>query len=84
MRAGVELFVLNFFYILSMVYNFRAIAQARYVESIISDAFIGILWFTVVKRIAAAATIYERVGYVLACAAAAGVGIWITTHYFGS
>ncbi len=81
---GLQLFVLNFINFFVLIYNFRAVAQARYVESVISDAIIAVLTFTIMRRVSNAHTLEERIGYVGGAAAASAAGIYVTRWLFAS
>jgi hypothetical protein len=83
MKRAAAMFALNFVLYLFLVWNYRAVAQARYGDAAASDMLIAMLGFTAVKRIAEATTLGERVGYILGGGAAAVVGIWLTVHRFG-
>lgn len=80
--------LLSFFFIqvavyLLLVFNFRAIAQARLWWVVASDALIAFFAFTVVKRISESQTRLEKFAYVLGSAAGSAAGILVSQYWFG-
>ncbi len=74
---------MNFTAYLLLIYNYRAVAQGRYIESIISDGLIAAMGFSMLKKIGAANTVEERIAFITGGIIASGVGIWITKFLFG-
>jgi hypothetical protein len=77
------MFFINLANYLILVWNFRAVAQARIVDSVISDIILASMSFTIVKRIGDAKTKAERVGYILGGAVASALGIIISHYFYG-
>jgi hypothetical protein len=73
---------MNFVAYLLLVFNFRAVAQGRYLESIISDTLIASMGFSMVKKIGEATTLGQRFSFILGGSLASGLGIWITKQMF--
>ncbi len=83
MKPFLIMVALNFVSYLLLVINFRAVAQGRYIESILSDTLIATLGFTIIKRISTANKISERIGFILGGAIASGLGIYLTKTIWG-
>ncbi len=83
MKSALSIGALNFLVYLALVCNYRAVAQARYVDAALSDMLIAGLGFSIVKKVAAATTIAERTAYVLGGGLASVCGIWLTKIVFG-
>jgi len=82
MKPAISLFLMNFIVYLVLVFNYRAVAQGRYAESIISDMIIAFLGFTIVKKISTATTKIEHAAMVISGGAASFLGIYITRMWF--
>ncbi len=83
MKSALSIGLLNFALYITLVYNYRAVAQGRYLDSRISDILIAIMGFTMVKKIALANSLLEQAMYVLFGGLASITGIWITKQVFG-
>lgn len=65
--------------------NYRAVAQAHYVQSAISDFVIATLSFFVIRRIAKSEdTFHGWLGYALGGVAGSFLGIWLSKILLGT
>jgi len=83
MKAALQIGALNFLAYLILVYNYRAVAQARYTDAVLSDMLIAGLGFSILKKVAAANSISERIAFVLGGGLASYCGIYVTKAVFG-
>lgn len=83
MRVAIELAFLNFLSYLILTIDYRATAQANILWSIISNATIALLTFTILKRIVEAKTKLECLGYIVGGTIGNVAGIYLTVWMFG-
>jgi hypothetical protein len=83
MKSALSIGALNFLFYLCWVYNYRAVAQARYADAIVSDMLIAALSFSIIRKAATANTFVERAAFVLGGGLASFCGIFITKVVFG-
>jgi len=62
----------------------RALAQGLYAETIVTDLMLGVIGFTLIKRVAEAKGKVELVGYTLGGTAGSALAIFITRAFWGS
>jgi hypothetical protein len=77
-----QLFVIQFSAYFILTLNYRAIATINYVGTLVTDLIVAALAFSSIKRVAAATTSEDRVGYVLGGTAGALVALWLSTFIF--
>lgn len=66
-----------------MCWNYRAVAQVRYVHIGVSDAAIAALQFNVIRKVGEATAGRALAGYVLGGTAGSLASTWVTTIVFG-
>lgn len=64
--------------------NFRAIAQANYVWTAITEFILASIFFFIVKEIADAKTRAEYIAYVMSAVVGAVVAVFVTKMVLGS
>jgi ABC-type nitrate/sulfonate/bicarbonate transport system permease component len=68
-----------------LVINYRAVAQAHYMWSALSDFAIATLGYFVLKHLAtSASTVHQWLGYALGGVVGSIFGIWLSTVMLGS
>jgi hypothetical protein len=83
LNSAIVLFSLNLCSYVMLTWDFRAVAQANYIQSPIINMVIGILGFSIFKKIQEADTMIERVFYILSCGVGVDVGIWVSKVFLG-
>lgn len=83
LSSWVRIGVLNFVSYLVLVFNFRVVAMGMYWPSILSDAAVAWLSYTLISLIAETKSNSDRVAYVVGGSLASGAGIWLTRALFG-
>lgn len=81
-QKAAELFAIQFLHYFITTFNYRAIAEVRYVETFVTDICIAALVFVAIQRVALATTYGERIAYILGGAIGALTALWVTTLWF--
>lgn len=66
-----------------LCWNYRAIAQARFVGIFVSDLFCAFIGFSLIKYVAGTKSHVARAGYVLGGAIGSVISVYITKVVFG-
>lgn len=66
-----------------LCWNFRAVAQARYVHIGLSDLCCAAISFTLIKRVAQTDSRAAMAGYIVGGAVGSVVSVWITKTVWG-
>jgi hypothetical protein len=77
-RSALLLMALQFLSFLIVTVNFRFLARGNLRATVLTDALIAALGFTLFKLIAEASTSLEMAGYVLGACAGSAVGMRVT------
>jgi hypothetical protein len=83
LREFLFFFALQFISYAVITWNYRAVAQARYLSIGISDLCCAGLGFTAIKRVSKAEGHAALAGYVLGGAFGSMLSAWITTKAYG-
>lgn len=83
LKTAAILALLNMMSYFLLTIDFRATAQANILWSIISNAAIALLTFTILKRIVEAKTKMECFGYIVGGTLGNVLGIYLTLWIFG-
>jgi hypothetical protein len=84
MRTFILFFALQFTLYLLVTVNFRAIAQARYGWTILTDTLISAAQFWIIRKVGTSAdNSIAWFGFVVGGAAGSTVGIWLSKRVFG-
>lgn len=78
------LFILQFLAFMVITLNMRAVADANYVMTFVTDLLVAFIGFTTVKRIVDATTRLEQIAYALGGACGAQAALWVSVNYFPS
>lgn len=81
-RHVLELAVIQFCSYFLLTLNYRAVAEVNYLGTLWSDILIALLTFSSIKRVAAAETHAERIGYVIGGILGAQVALFLSTFLF--
>lgn len=84
MKKAAWLFGLQFLSFFIIVANTRAYTQGLYFWTGVTDMAFGLLNFAIVKRVTAAETWTERIGYACGGTVGALVGIYVSKHLYGA
>lgn len=80
MRAGFELFLIQFVNYLIITLNYRAIATLNYPITFLTDIGCATLTFLSIKRVAHASSRLEQILYTLGGACGALLALWLSAH----
>lgn len=83
-RTFVLFFSIQFLSYGIVTWNFRAIAQARYLHLFVSDLGCAYLGYTLLKKIQSTESWVAKAGYVLGGACGSVLSTFITKQIFGS
>jgi hypothetical protein len=78
MNSALKLFVLMFIQFLVLTLNTASIAKHYYLGTFLTDLVICLLGFTILKQIAEADTMHDRIAYALGGAIGAQAGIFLS------
>ena len=78
------LFCLQFFGYLLVTLNIRAVADANYILTFVTDILIAVIGFTSIKQVVNATTRVEQFAYALGGALGAQTALWLSSRYFPS
>lgn len=81
-RHVLELTAIQFCAYFLATINYRAVAELSYFGTLWSDLLIALLAFSSIKRVAAAKTQAERIGYVVGGILGAQVALFLSTFLF--
>lgn len=76
-------FSVQFLLYAAVCWNWRAVANARYIEIALSDAVFATLTFSMLKKIGEATTAWARIGYVVGGILGSLTSVWVTKRLWG-
>lgn len=83
MKTFILFFALQYGLFLLLAVNFRALAQARYGWTILTDTLISAAQFWIIRKVGSAESLVAWYGFVCGGGMGSATGIWFTLKVFG-